>query len=521
MKQYRSKGGWLLAPHDRPLRLSACLAGGRPHPRVPGWVAAPDAPGTRQALESLGYTYQAPVAYDWPGGQVPMVHQRATVEFLLAHRRALVLNDMGTGKTLSAIWAMDRLMEAEEVGKALIICPLSTVKFTWGQALFRTLAAKGIRYEELLAPTTSRLKKLKGDQRVDVLNHGHAAFESIAPHVVGRYDLLIIDEAAVYRNVGKAWRDLRRWLALPGNAHLRLWAMTGTPTPQRPADSWALSQLVGNPLAPKTWYKARDQLEYKPKPEGYRWVPRNGWRHHVERLLKPSIRYKLSECVDIPPTTTQARSVALTDHQRKAYKQMKDQLVAEVEGGQVTAANAGVKMMRLVQICGGAGYVDGAEHVVPVDCKPRLEQTREVLDQTEGKAIVFVPYLGVLKLVHEALSEHYACAVVTGATRADVRADTFRAFQEDASPRVLLAIPQTMSHGLTLTAASTILWWSPITSNETYRQACARVDRIGKHQPCSIVQLVSSPVEKALYASIEGKQANQAALLEALTEEAR
>ena len=163
--------------------------------------------------------------------------------------------------------------------------------------------------------------------------------------------------------------------------------------------------------------------------------------------------------------------------------------------------------------------VSHVEHVVPVDCKPRLSECMEVLGQTDGKAIVFVPYLGVLRFVEAELRKHYTVAVVSGATKAGERSNVFRAFQEDPSPRILLAVPQTMSHGLTLTAARTILWWSPVSSNETYRQACARVDRIGKTHPCSVVQLISSPVERALYANIAGKQEEQSALLAALTED--
>ena len=519
MNEYRALKGWLLAPHARPLRLAACLPGGRLHPKVAGWVAAPDTPECRSALEELGYLRRAEEEYHWPGPQTPMAHQRTTVDFLMRHRRCLVLNDMGTGKTLSAIWAMHRLMLAGEIKRALVICPLSTIHFTWGMALFRTLWPEGIRYEALTAPAASRLRKLKGSQQIDLLNHGDQALKAIAKHSIGRYDLVVIDEVSKYRNATKTWTEFWQWVSMPQHEEMRVWGMTGTPTPQRPADSWVLSKLIRNKHAPKTWYKCRDMLEFKPYRDGFRWTPRHGWQHHVERMLQPSIRYKLSECVDIPETTTQVRSVALTEHQRKAYKDMKDTLVAEVEGGEITAANAGVRLMRLVQICGGAGYIDGPDNVVEVDCKPRLAECREILDASEGKAIIFVPYVGVLRLVEKELSKHYSCAVVIGAVNANKRSEIFKAFQEDSVPRVLLAVPQTMSHGLTLTAASTIIWWSPVSSNETYRQACARVDRIGKTHPCSVVQIVSSPVEREMYDSIAGRQSNQSALLSALTEE--
>ena len=522
MREYREVGGWLLAAHEHPARLAACLPGGQPHPSAPGWTAAPDCEAARAALGALGYA-EAPGAeetYHWPGPVRPMQHQRETVRFLLSHRRCLVLNDMGTGKTLSALWAAHQLLLSGRVRRLLVICPLSTIHFTWGMTIFRALHSEGVRYEALVAPAKSRQRKLMGSQHIDLLNHGHAAFRSIMDQVVGRYDLVIVDEVAKYRNATSSWKDFWRWIGYDVHKGMRIWGMTGTPTPQRPTDAWVLGRLVGSPDTPPTRRKAMELLEDK-DPWSYRYTPRPGWREHVERMLQPSIRFKLSDCVDLPDSTTQQRHVELTKQQRLAYVGMQDNWVSEIaEGKEVTAMNSGIAAMRLVQICGGGGYVGGPSDVVELDCKPRLSECKDVLDASSGKAIIFVPYVGVLEIVHRELEKSgYSCAVVTGAVSAAKRAAVFRAFQEDPVPRVLVAVPQTMSHGLTLTAASTIVWWSPVYSNETYMQACARVDRIGKRYPCSIVQITSSPIEREMYRRLESKQSGQASLLAALTAE--
>ena len=516
-------GGDLYLKHPHVARYVLALPGST---LVRADVArAPDTEGVRHWLAEM--FVPAPAAeltddYHWPGEHRPLEHQLRTVEFLMNHKRCLVLNDMGTGKTVTALWAFDRLRRAGKVKRALVIAPKSTLDFTWGQAIFRTLHAEGVRYEILRAPGAKRREKIKGDQDIDVLNHGIEAFRSVAGEAVGRYDLLIVDEASTYRNATKTWREFRAWLAL--HRDIRVWGMTGTPTPNRPADAWVLSAMIGSRYAQKSWYAARDNLEYKPSQEGFRWLPQNGAQAAVQRMLQPSIRYKLTDCVGLPETTVQDRTVELTTQQKKLYGEMRKDLIAEVEAGRITAANGAVKLMRLIQICAGAGYVENEEELGttarPLDCKPRVDEAVSLIEECGGKAIVFVPYVGVLRHVAAILADHFETAIVYGATPAGRRAEVFKAFQDGATPRVLVAIPQVMSHGLTLTAARAIVWWSPIPSNETYTQACARVDRIGKRHPCSVVHLISSPVERAMYAALRGRQDTQEAILAALTQAA-
>jgi SNF2 family DNA or RNA helicase len=119
---------------------------------------------------------------------------------------------------------------------------------------------------------------------------------------------------------------------------------------------------------------------------------------------------------------------------------------------------------------------------------------------------VFVPYRHAIEIVTEELKASGITAeIINGAVSAQNRTDIFKRFQEDTNPQVLVIQPQSAAHGVTLTAANVVVWFSPITSVETYLQANARVHRAGQHNPCTVVHLQGSPVEKRMYKMLESK----------------
>jgi SNF2 family DNA or RNA helicase len=131
-------------------------------------------------------------------------------------------------------------------------------------------------------------------------------------------------------------------------------------------------------------------------------------------------------------------------------------------------------------LSGGAVYTDTGE-VLEFDVKPRLNILNEVLEETENKVIVFVPFRHTIKIVNEHLQKGgYTTEIICGDVSAMARGEIFNRFQTTPDPRVLVIQPQAASHGVTLTAADTIVFWSPVMSVETYIQCVARIDRVGQ-----------------------------------------
>jgi len=199
------------------------------------------------------------------------------------------------------------------------------------------------------------------------------------------------------------------------------------------------------------------------------------------------------------------REIALTPQQKKYYKILKSQMVAVADGEQITAANAAVNMNKLLQLSCGAVYTDSGE-TIEFDIKNRYKVLQEVINESSQKVLVFVPFKHVIDLLEEKLeADGVTTEIIRGDVSANNRTRIFDEFQNTPNPQVLIIQPQAAAHGVTLTAANTIVWWGPTSSLETYAQANARVHRSGQTHPCTVVQLQGSPVEKAVYKMLDNR----------------
>lgn len=150
-------------------------------------------------------------------------------------------------------------------------------------------------------------------------------------------------------------------------------------------------------------------------------------------------------------------------------------------------------------------YTDKKE-VVEFDIRPRLSALDEVLDQTEHKVLVFVPFRHTIEVVARHLNKQgISTEIINGSVSANDRARIITQFQSLDDPRVLIIQPQSASHGVTLTRADTIVFWSPVISVETYLQCIARIDRYGQKNKMTVVHIQGSDVEKKMYAMLQGK----------------
>jgi SNF2 family DNA or RNA helicase len=465
-------------------------------------------------LRNLGISAPSPILhyYDWSGRYKPYEHQRNTAAFLTVHPKALVLNDLGTGKSLSALWAADYLIELEQIRKVLIVSPLSTLERVWGDAIFADFPHR--RAVVLHGTAQRRSKLLKTNADFYIINHD--GFTIMAPQLVGMFDLIIVDEAAVLRNPSsQRFKTFRKFVDKDPN--LWLWLMTGTPTPNEPTDAWALAQLVNSPVCPKSFTAFRDQVMMKFGM--WKWIPRPASTDIVRHVLQPAVRYTREECLDLPDTVYQTRKVELTPDQKKHYTTMMRHLIAEVANeGTITALNESVKVQKLNQLALGVAYGEDGE-CIELDCKPRIDAVKEVIKEAGGKVIVFVPLTGTLRMLERELSKHWTVGVVNGGVPAGERNKIFHGFQNGSDPQIIIAHPATMAHGLTLTAASTIVWYGPINSNEQYVQANGRVERIGKRMASNVVHIEATELERKMYQRLKNKQALQGLLLELIRQE--
>lgn len=415
-----------------------------------------------------------------------------------------------SGKTASALWAADFLMRQGEVKKCLIVAPLSTLDRVWAQEIFHVLPHRKFH---MLHGTRERRLQLLADKRVDFYIINHDGMEIIHDVLAKRPDInhVIYDELAAVRNSrSKRFKTMFSILNRQ-NIPRSAWGLTGTPTPNAPTDCFGQIRLL-TPERYVSSFKAL-QNELMVQVSQFKWVPKHGAEKRVNELMQPSIRYALEDCIDLPPTIYQERECPLSPQQLKHYKEMEKQAFTEIAGQPVSAVNAGVLIGKLLQ-ASVFGMYDGTGNAVELDFSPRLKTLKEVIEECNEKVIIFVPFTMALNRFYDELKGDWTVEVVDGSVASAKRNRIFKAFQEDSDPRIILAHPGTMAHGLTLTAATTIVWASPTTSTETFLQANARISRPGQTKTANIVMLHGSAVERRVYQALKDRTKLQDLVLE-------
>ena len=467
-----------------------------------------------QALARIGVkNVPSPIQrdYKWTGKLTPFAHQKETASFLTLYPRAFCFNEQGTGKTASVIWAADYLMKIGRVRRVLVLCPLSIMKSAWQQDLFKFAMHRSCSVAH--GDAKARAKIIKAGSEFVIINFDGLAV--VKQEILdGGFDLIVVDEANAYKNP-----QTNRWKVLKDVAAKAdwLWMLTGTPAAQSPLDAYGLAKLVNPDGAPKYFGQFRDQVMYKVSQ--FRWVAKPQAQATVHKILQPAIRFEKDQCLDLPEVTFVERDAPLTPQQLKFYRMLKKQMTISAAGEEVTAVNAATNINKLLQISGGAVYSDSRE-VIEFDVSNRLQVVLEVIEEASHKVLVFVPFTHTIELLREVLEKNnISCGVINGQVSVNKRSELVTQFQNNPDPHVLIIQPQAASHGLTLTAADTIIWYAPVTSVETYLQANARINRPGQKNAMTIVHIRGSEVESKLYNMLQNNITNHEKIVDLYRQE--
>ncbi len=427
--------------------------------------------------------------------------------FLLLRRNGCIFATGNTGKTLSALWAADYLMRQRAVQKAVIVCTKSTMSSVWLDEVRQNFLSR--RKAVVLSGTRERRLKLL-DEDADFYIVNHDGLKVIADALAKRADinLWIYDEAGEIRNPQSQRHKVFAKLVKPTDW---MWLLTGTPCPKDPTDVWGLAKLLGSKKIPQYFTAFRNQLMMQITQ--YKWIPKPGAFEMAYEALTPSIRFKKSDCLDLPPVTYTTLMAEMTKEQRDAYEAMRKELVAEVKGVQVTAAHAATKLLKLMQISLGC-VIDEFGEGYSIDCADRLNTCSELVDETDNNVIIFVPFTKALDMVAKHLRDKgNHVEIVDGRTSDTERKRIFGEFQNAPGKRILVAHPKTAAHGLTLTRADLTIWYGPITDLGVFEQANNRMDRPGQKNHMTIACIASNPLELELYSALKTKQQMQNTIL--------
>lgn len=463
-------------------------------------------------LRNLDYDVRPPVMlqYDWPSplGKPPFDAQKQTTALITSNRRSYVLNGLGTGKTRAALYAYDYLRKSQlsRAGKLLVTAPLSTLRQTWAKEMLMVFPE--MKYEVLHGSKAKRVKLLDSDADVFIINHD--GVEVIINELMERKDkfgMVVLDELSVYKNARtELFKKTYRFVSEID----RVTGLTATPMPQAATDAYGQLKML-TPAALKGMPFGRFREMMMKKVSQFRWINQRDAVERVHQLMQPSVRFTRDDCYDIPPCQTMTVEAQLTPQQTKWFQQMAAE--SAIPDHNVVAVNAADEINKLLQIALGVVY-DRDHNVITLGCPSRLAEMDNIIEQSDSKVIILTPYKHTLAMLVEHVRKRWTAEFISGDVTPTAREKIFTAFMHAPDPHVLIAHPDTMSHGLTLTEASTIIWFGPPQSLETYEQANGRITRAGQRYSQLIVHLIATKLEAEIFKLLERRAITQQSLLD-------
>ena len=506
---YSQKDNRLLLPRHEAVEAVAPDCKIMQHTSGKEYLSVPNTRSVALLLRNHGFKAKAPIIYeyDWRDS-TPFAAQRSTAAMLTMRPRAYVLNEMGTGKTLAALYALDYLRSKGEIRKSLVVAPLSTLTPVWEMEVFKYMPHLSTC---VLHGTAAKRKQLFAEGKHDIYIINHDALYILYEEFIQdkTIDCIIVDELGSFRNATtNKWKDLRDIV----EGRKFVWGLTGQPTPNAPTDAWAQMRLITPQRAPRFFSKFRKMTMQKVSQ--FTWVDKPDAMDIVFKKMQPAARFTRSQVIELPSITYTNRTVDMSSKQKKAYKEIRSLMKTMVEDQRITAANEAVAINKMLQIASGFIYTDGKAYDLGFD--RRVQEVRNIIEQASRKVIVFCPFVfAVDGLVQQLDKFKIPTLKLYGKTPKSARNHIIREFQHGTESKALVAHPKTMSHGLTLTAANTIIWFAPTQSLETYEQANARIPRPGQTSKMLVVHLMApGTIEAATYKRLERRIRMQGMLLD-------
>jgi len=463
----------------------------------------------------MGLSGVEEIDYPFPGPWAPMDNQVERFKFLLANQYAFDLSQTRTGKTATSIWAAHYLM-FQAGGSVLVLAPKSTLITVWEKHCAAILSSDLVCL--LTGSNKIRSERIAETTGCFFISNYECLLSRAVREAIIKSDIhtIIVDECSKFKHYKYSSSDSQslhaglREIAIDRN----VWGLTATPMPNSPMNAYGIARAIRQDYREAmTRFRNRTHIHK----DMFTWVPVADADEKAYQILQPSIRVKRDDCYKIMDATTERRLVELGDEAKRAYKVLKKQAYVELRGeARVSAPHEAALRNKLLQVAGGTVYTtNGAYNFDPGE---RAGELLNILEQVDDKVVVLVPYRAQLELVKEFVTKAgYSCGVIHGDVSTKDRGRLIDLFERTAHPRVLAADPRTLSHGVELAAAGTVIFWLPVDSNETYRQACDRPIHRGQTKGVQIIQLCATSLEAKIYDRLDNREKLQGALLESLS----
>lgn len=442
----------------------------------------------------------------------PHSYQQMAIDKIIDTPRAGLFLDMGLGKTVITLTAIDQLMnDYFEVSRVLVIAPLRVAEDTWSRESQKWDHLKHLRISKVLGSASNRRKALAKDADIYVINRENVVWLTDELSQVGDgwgFDMVVIDELSSFKShAAKRFKALRKYITRSS----RVVGLTGTPAPNGLIDLWSQIYLLDGGERLGTTISGFRSRYFIPNQRNQHMIYNYKPREEAEQAINAKISdicvsMRAEDWLDMPERIDNVQRVKLSDDEMDRYNQFERDCYLDFLEGEVTAASAAALSNKLLQYSNGAMYLADGGYVETSNAK--LDILDEIIELSNGKPILcFYSYKHDL----ERIQKRFKFAKKLGGS------EDIEKWNNGEIP-LLLAHPAGAGHGLNLQAGGNIIVWFGLTwSLELYQQANARLYRQGQENAVIIHHLITEgTADESVLASLQGKKDVQDELLDSL-----
>ena len=447
----------------------------------------------------------------------PHEYQTYAIEFIKKNPIAAILLDMGMGKTSIVLSALNELMyDSFEVTKVLIIAPLRVARNTWSDEIKKWDHLNGIRYSIAVGTAAERMAALKADADIYIINRENVPWLIEDSGLPFDYDMVVVDELSSFKN----WQAKRFKALMKVRPKIRrIVGLTGTPSSNGLMDLFAefkildMGERLGRFISQYRLNYFKPDRMNGPIVYTYKLLPGAEERIY-DRISDITISMKATDYLDMPELISNEYKVYLDEDERSKYEEMKDELVLQLPGGEITAANAAALSGKLSQLANGAIYDDDGS--VNAFHERKLDALEDLIESANGKPVLVAYWFKHdLARITERLNK---LKVVFEKLDSDKSIEKWNA----GELQVGLIHPASAGHGLNLQSGGNVIVWFGITwSLELYQQTIARLWRQGQTSgTVTVIHIVTEgTVDERILKALEAKDQTQSALIDAVKAE--
>lgn len=408
---------------------------------------------------------------------------------------------MGAGKTLTAITTCGCLYQRGLIDRVLVVAPTSVCS-VWGLD-FGNFAAFPYTLQTLLGEKNQRIKALDDLMRypykklkVAVINYESTFRDGIFEKLFEyNADVIICDESQ--RIKGHKAKQSEAMHKLGDRARYKM-ILSGTPLQNNVTDIWSQYRFLDKSIFGELYYPFERRYCIMHSVFKSKVIKNINMDELIRKEHSIALRVTKAECLDLPEQVFEQRIVSMTKKERAIYEQLKQDSVAELEHGEkITAATVLVKLLRLQQFTGGYLVKDGGEAPEQIS-HSKLDALQEIIEDycvdNGKKLVIFARFIveveAIKELAAKTLGADGKVVCIQGSVPKEERGGIIAAFQNDPKVKIIVGQIDTLSTGVTLTAADTAVYYSKTFNFATYSQSLSRIHRVGQRNTCTYIDLV-------------------------------